>query len=57
MTASINKPIFRLRMQPVDSDRNDDIRHLRQVLKLLLRRLRFRVISVEQEPIKDGVSQ
>ena len=49
MTASINKPIFRLRMQPVDSDRNDDIRHLRQVLKLLLRRLHFRVISVEQE--------
>ena len=57
MTASTNKPIFRLRMQPVDADRNDDIRHLRQVLKLLLRRLRFRVISVEQEPIKDGVSQ
>ena len=57
MTASINKPIFRLRMQPVDSDRNDDIRHLRQVLKLLLRRLRFCVISVEQEPIKDGVPQ
>ena len=57
MIASTNKPIFRLRMTPVDSDRNDDIRHLRQVLKLLLRRLRFRVISVEQEPIKDGVPQ
>jgi hypothetical protein len=49
VTATNNKPIFRLRMQPVDADRNDDIRHLRQVLKLLLRRLRFRVISVEQE--------
>jgi hypothetical protein len=44
-------------MTPVDADHNDDIRHLRQVLKLLLRRLRFRVISVEQGPIKDGVSQ
>jgi hypothetical protein len=43
------KPIYRLRMTPIDADRNDDIRHLRQVLKLLLRRLHFRVISVEQE--------
>jgi hypothetical protein len=36
-------------MTPVDADRRDDIRHLKAVLKLLLRRLRFRVISVEQE--------
>jgi hypothetical protein len=43
------KPIFRLQMTPVDADRHDDIRHLRQVLKLLLRRLRFRVLSIEQE--------
>ena len=49
MTAPVSKPIFRLRMTPVDSNRNDDIRHLRQVLKMLLRRLRFRVISIEQE--------
>jgi hypothetical protein len=49
MTVSANKPIFRLRITPVDVDRTDDIRHLRQVLKMLLRRLRFRVISIEQE--------
>ena len=49
MTTPSSKPIFRLRMTPVGADRNDDIRHLRQVLKMLLRRLRFRVISIEQE--------
>jgi hypothetical protein len=44
-----NKPIFRLRMTPIDADRHDDIRHLKAALKWLLRRFRFRVISVEQE--------
>ena len=45
----MSKPIFRLRMTPIDADRNDDIRHLKAVLKWLLRRFRFRVLSVEQE--------
>jgi hypothetical protein len=50
MTASSNKPIYRLRLRSVDSDReNDNIRHLRAVLKLLLRRFGFRVIEIEQE--------
>ena len=48
----MSKPIFRLRMTPIDADRNDDIRHLKAVLKWLLRRFRFRVLSVEQEQLE-----
>jgi hypothetical protein len=43
--------IFRLRMRSVDADRDaDDIRHLRALLKVLLRKYRFRVVEIEQEP-------
>jgi hypothetical protein len=40
--------VYRLRLRAVDHD-DDDIRHLRAVLKQLLRRYRFRVIELEQE--------
>jgi hypothetical protein len=49
MTASNSKPIYCLRMTPVDANRSDDIRHLKAALKWLLRRFRFCVISIEQE--------
>jgi hypothetical protein len=53
MTAPSSKPpdkrIYRLRLQAMDSDDND-IRHLRALLKVLLRRYHFRVVEIEQEP-------
>jgi hypothetical protein len=42
------KPVYRLRIQHTDSD-HDSIRHLRAVLKVLLRRYRFRCLSIERE--------
>jgi hypothetical protein len=51
MTAS--KPtqkIYRLRLRAIDPDHDaDDVRHLRAVLKFLLRRLRLRVVELELE--------
>jgi hypothetical protein len=52
MTASSTKPptIYRLRMRSIAVDRDaDDIRHLRALLKVLLRRYHFRVVEIEQE--------
>jgi len=42
--------IYRLRLRAIDTDHDDDdIRHLRAVLKILLRRFRFRCIELERE--------
>jgi len=53
MTAPTTKPpekIYRLRLRAIDPDHDDDdIRHLRAVLKILLRRFRFRCIELERE--------
>jgi hypothetical protein len=39
-----------LRLQPIVPNRDaDDIRRLRALLKLLLRKYRFRAVEVEQE--------
>jgi hypothetical protein len=40
--------IYRMRLRSIGSD-HDDIRRLRIILKLMLRRFRFRVIEIEQE--------
>jgi hypothetical protein len=47
----IAKPptIYRLRMRSVSDRDADDIRHLRALLKVLLRRYHFRVVEIEQE--------
>jgi hypothetical protein len=56
MTAS-EPTIYRLRMRSVDADRDaDDIRHLRALLKVLLRRYGFRVVEIEQEQADPVVS-
>jgi hypothetical protein len=52
MTASPNKPVYRLRLRS-DSDSNsdrDDIHRLKQLLKILWRRFRFRCIEIMREP-------
>jgi len=53
MTAPTTKPpekIYRLRLRAIDPDHDDDdIRHLRAVLKILLRRFRFRCIELKRE--------
>jgi hypothetical protein len=52
MTAAVGKPptIYRLRLRPLDSDsEHDAIRHLKALLKTLLRRHGFRCIELEQE--------
>jgi hypothetical protein len=37
-------------MRSIDADRDaDDIRHLRTLLKVLLRKYHFRVVEIEQE--------
>ena len=40
--------IYRMRLRSIGSD-HDDIRRLRIMLKLMLRRFRFRVIEIERE--------
>jgi hypothetical protein len=40
--------IYRIRLRSIGSD-HDDIRRLRTILKLALRRFRFRVIEIELE--------
>jgi hypothetical protein len=54
MTAPAAKPpvIYRLRLRSLaDPDHDaDDVRELRQLLKVLLRRFRFRCIELEREP-------
>jgi hypothetical protein len=53
MTDSASKSaarIYRLRLRALDSDNDaDDIHRLRALLKLLLRRFRFRCIGIERE--------
>jgi hypothetical protein len=51
MTAFATKPpTYRLRLRAIDPDHDaDDVRHLRMVLKFLLRRLRLRVVEIERE--------
>ena len=47
----ITKPptkIYRMRLRSIGSD-HDDICRLKRMLKLMLRRFRFRVIEIEQE--------
>jgi hypothetical protein len=41
------RPVYRLRIMSI---RGDEIRHLRALLKVLLRQHGWRCISVEQEP-------
>jgi hypothetical protein len=50
MTAAASKPpvIYRLRLRSLDSER-DALRHLKQLLKTLLRRHRFVCVSAEEE--------
>jgi hypothetical protein len=47
---AVSKPptIYRLRLRLDDSNR-DDIRHLKQLLKILLRKYHFRCIEIEEE--------
>jgi hypothetical protein len=53
VSASATKPltkVYRLRICRVDpSNGADEIRHLRALLKVLLRKYRFRVVEIEQE--------
>jgi hypothetical protein len=53
LSASATKPlakVYRLRIRRVDpSNDADEIRHLRAVLKVLLRKYHFRVVELEQE--------
>jgi hypothetical protein len=51
MTASSTRPptIYRLRLRSISSDRNADIRHLKALLKVLLRRYHFRAVEVAEE--------
>jgi len=49
MTASKSATIFRLRIRHVHSDRNADIRHLKALLKAMLRRHHFVALEVEEE--------
>ena len=47
---SPEKITYRLRLRAVDPEHDeDDIRHLRVVLKTLSRRYRFRVVELERE--------
>jgi hypothetical protein len=50
MTAA-TKPhaTYRLRLRSLDADDCDDIHKLRALLKLMLRRFRFRVIEIVRE--------
>jgi hypothetical protein len=57
MTAASKSPakIFRLQIRHVHSDRNAAIRHLKALLKAMLRQYHFRALAVEQEhPHKAG---
>jgi hypothetical protein len=59
MITSTNKPpiIFRLRIRPVDPNNNaSTIRHLRLLLKTLLRRHGFRCVEVVEEQTRPVVS-
>jgi hypothetical protein len=49
MTVSANKPVYRMRLQSDSDSHHDDVRHLRQLLKVLLRRFHLRCIELEQE--------
>jgi hypothetical protein len=52
MTAPTSKPatVYRLRVRVIESEsERDEIRHLKQALKTLLRRHRLRVIELERE--------
>jgi hypothetical protein len=50
-SAAAPSPVYRLRIRPVEPVRyGDDIRHLRALLKVMLRRFRFRCIEIEREP-------
>jgi hypothetical protein len=53
MTAPAGKSpqkIYRLRLRALDPGRDaDDIRHLRALLKVLLRKYHFRAVTVEEE--------
>jgi hypothetical protein len=50
MTTGTQPLVYRLRLLAIDCDDDDDvIRRLRALLKVLLRRYRFRVIEIEQE--------
>jgi hypothetical protein len=50
MTASSSKPIYRLRLRSDSGSDSDDVRNLKQVLKILLRRFCFRCIEIVREP-------
>jgi hypothetical protein len=52
MTATISKPpakVYRLRICPVGSSNDDAVRHLKVLLKAMLRRHGFRALTVEEE--------
>jgi hypothetical protein len=49
MTASKSPAIFRLRIRHVHSDRNAAIRHLKALLKAMLRQYHYRAVTVEEE--------
>jgi hypothetical protein len=49
MSASISKPIFRLRLRSDSESDRDAIRHLKALLKTLLRKHHFRCVEVVQE--------
>jgi hypothetical protein len=55
MTASVTPPptIYRLRLKSDFNSERDGIRHLKQLLKTLLRRHHFRAVSVEIEQEQD----
>jgi hypothetical protein len=57
MTVASKTPTttYRLRIRPLHRE-DDDIRHLRALLKTLLRRHHFRVVEIERELAGEGDS-
>jgi hypothetical protein len=49
MTTSVSKTIYRLRLLSDSGSDRDDVRHLKQLLKVLLRRFHFRCIEIMRE--------
>ena len=54
MSITTKRPIYRLRVQSIPNRDDDDIRHLRALLKALLRRHHLRALSVEIEREADA---